>query len=268
MLAAFAYEGQRAEDLSFAENVILLVNPAKDDASDWWYGTLESSGRSGFVPRSYLDKIEGKFADEESLVFPFKTDDRSFVLVFKLARLPPCTRTRQLLTRNFRSRKARLFLSSMLQTPVGGKPSAMARSVSCRRLTLSSVSNRKTNSPPLSTNSFCRARPLPRNPSLFSSRSLSAQFKNRVSYTPAARLQVQARQSLILVRMSSTFRLLELLLFPRAQATQLYRLQSLTSHHRLLMIVTTTTVMMIKVTRIQKSSPHQSRTRKSEKLSD
>ncbi|EKM56122.1 uncharacterized protein PHACADRAFT_209619 [Phanerochaete carnosa HHB-10118-sp] len=53
----YAYEGQRAEDLSFGENLILTARPSKSGA-DWWYGTLVRDGRSGFFPKTYVDKIE------------------------------------------------------------------------------------------------------------------------------------------------------------------------------------------------------------------
>lgn len=53
----YAYEGQRAEDLSFGENLVLTAHPSKTGA-DWWYGTLVRDGKSGFFPKTYVDKIE------------------------------------------------------------------------------------------------------------------------------------------------------------------------------------------------------------------
>ncbi|KAK0553705.1 hypothetical protein OC846_002429 [Tilletia horrida] len=58
--ALYAYVGQRAEDLDFEENDIVLANPAKDssDASDWWYGTSLKSKKKGFFPKAYVGSIE------------------------------------------------------------------------------------------------------------------------------------------------------------------------------------------------------------------
>lgn len=60
MLSAYAYDGQRPEDLSFPENVVILVNQAKDDSSDWWYGKIETSGAAGWIPRAYVEPIKGE----------------------------------------------------------------------------------------------------------------------------------------------------------------------------------------------------------------
>jgi len=53
----YAYEGQRGEDLSFAENLILTAHPSKS-GGDWCYGTLVRDGRAGFFPRTYVERIE------------------------------------------------------------------------------------------------------------------------------------------------------------------------------------------------------------------
>ncbi|CCM04566.1 uncharacterized protein FIBRA_06747 [Fibroporia radiculosa] len=53
----YPYQGQRAEDLSFAENLLLTAHPSKS-GGEWWYGTLLQDGKSGFFPKTYVEKIE------------------------------------------------------------------------------------------------------------------------------------------------------------------------------------------------------------------
>ncbi|KAK4047374.1 hypothetical protein OIV83_005421 [Microbotryomycetes sp. JL201] len=60
MYSLYAYEGQRTEDLTFPENAVLLVHPAKDAASDWLYGTLETTQLSGWIPKAYVEKIHSQ----------------------------------------------------------------------------------------------------------------------------------------------------------------------------------------------------------------
>ncbi|OCH86200.1 hypothetical protein OBBRIDRAFT_797422 [Obba rivulosa] len=52
----FAYEGQRPEDLSFGENLILIAHPSKS-GGDWWYGTLVKDGKAGFFPKTYVERV-------------------------------------------------------------------------------------------------------------------------------------------------------------------------------------------------------------------
>ncbi|KAJ7500362.1 hypothetical protein B0H11DRAFT_1908822 [Mycena galericulata] len=52
----YAYEADGAEDISFAENVILIANPSKT-GGDWWYGKLLRDGRSGMFPKTYVQEI-------------------------------------------------------------------------------------------------------------------------------------------------------------------------------------------------------------------
>lgn len=56
----YPYEAQRAEDLGFIENSVILAHPAKDESSDWWYGSIvnEASGKKGTFPRAYVQSIE------------------------------------------------------------------------------------------------------------------------------------------------------------------------------------------------------------------
>ncbi|KAF8589690.1 hypothetical protein K439DRAFT_300209 [Ramaria rubella] len=53
----YPYEGQRTEDLSFDENVLIKAYPSKS-GGDWWYGTLVKEGRSGFFPSTYVLELE------------------------------------------------------------------------------------------------------------------------------------------------------------------------------------------------------------------
>ncbi|KAF8328838.1 Dbl homology domain-containing protein, partial [Cantharellus anzutake] len=53
----YPYDGQRAEDLSFSENVVISAHPSKS-GDDWWHGTLVSNGKRGFFPASYVVVIE------------------------------------------------------------------------------------------------------------------------------------------------------------------------------------------------------------------
>lgn len=57
----YAYDGQRSEDLSFGENVVINVNPPKDSDSPWAFGTIENSRKSGWIPKSYVEALEGMF---------------------------------------------------------------------------------------------------------------------------------------------------------------------------------------------------------------
>ncbi|KAH8977407.1 hypothetical protein EDB86DRAFT_3237574 [Lactarius hatsudake] len=49
----YPYDGQRAEDLSFGENLVIVAHPSKS-GGDWWYGTVASSGKAGFFPKTYV----------------------------------------------------------------------------------------------------------------------------------------------------------------------------------------------------------------------
>jgi len=53
----FSYEGQRPEDLSFPENVILTAHPSKS-GGDWWYGTSTRDKKPGFFPQTYVERVE------------------------------------------------------------------------------------------------------------------------------------------------------------------------------------------------------------------
>lgn len=55
----YAYDGQRSEDLSFGENVVINVNPPKDSESPWAFGTIENSRKSGWIPKSYVEALKG-----------------------------------------------------------------------------------------------------------------------------------------------------------------------------------------------------------------
>jgi hypothetical protein len=53
----YSYEGQRAEDLSFATNMTIIAHPSKS-GGDWWYGTMVKDGKSGFFPQTYVQEVE------------------------------------------------------------------------------------------------------------------------------------------------------------------------------------------------------------------
>ncbi|KAI9492304.1 hypothetical protein BDB00DRAFT_441263 [Zychaea mexicana] len=55
--ALYEFVKTREDDLAFAENEIIVVQPFQDDGSDWWYGTSEDSGNAGYFPKSYVDII-------------------------------------------------------------------------------------------------------------------------------------------------------------------------------------------------------------------
>ena len=60
MRSVFTYEGQRDEDLSFPENRVIIAHPSKD-GGDWWHGELAETGAKGWIPKAYLDEINGEF---------------------------------------------------------------------------------------------------------------------------------------------------------------------------------------------------------------
>ncbi|KAI9451971.1 hypothetical protein BJY52DRAFT_1295264 [Lactarius psammicola] len=53
----YPYDGQRAEDLTFGENLVIIAHPSKT-GGDWWYGTVASSGKAGFFPKTYVQGLE------------------------------------------------------------------------------------------------------------------------------------------------------------------------------------------------------------------
>lgn len=53
----YPYEGQRTDDLSFVENLIITAHPSKT-GGDWWYGTSVKDGKSGFFPQTYVQMVE------------------------------------------------------------------------------------------------------------------------------------------------------------------------------------------------------------------
>jgi actin cytoskeleton-regulatory complex protein PAN1 len=56
---------------AFSENVVISAHPSKT-GSDWWYGTLVSSGKAGFFPKTYVQAFE---TGESSLyIRPFHFD--------------------------------------------------------------------------------------------------------------------------------------------------------------------------------------------------
>jgi hypothetical protein len=54
----YEFEKTRVDDLGFGENEILLVQPFQDENGDWWYGTNEETGESGYFPKSFVEVLE------------------------------------------------------------------------------------------------------------------------------------------------------------------------------------------------------------------
>ncbi|KAL6308638.1 hypothetical protein BKA93DRAFT_822360 [Sparassis latifolia] len=73
----YPYEGQRQEDLSFRENVVLGAHPSKS-GGDWWYGTLVRDSKSGFFPKTYVEKIEATKAKALYAYAGSSPDEMSF----------------------------------------------------------------------------------------------------------------------------------------------------------------------------------------------
>ncbi|KAG8868591.1 hypothetical protein FRC20_003109 [Serendipita sp. 405] len=57
MRTLYPYQAQRAEEMSFNNNIVVVSHPSKSDGP-WWYGVSPSTGERGFVPRSYLQPME------------------------------------------------------------------------------------------------------------------------------------------------------------------------------------------------------------------
>ncbi|KAI9256579.1 hypothetical protein BDA99DRAFT_516821 [Phascolomyces articulosus] len=55
--ALYEFVKTRDDDLAFVENEIIIVQPFQDDGSDWWYGSSEDSGNSGYFPKTYVEVI-------------------------------------------------------------------------------------------------------------------------------------------------------------------------------------------------------------------
>lgn len=73
----YAYEGDGPEDLSFAENLVLIVNPSKS-GSDWWFGTTLKDGRSGLFPKTYIEVVQPTKAKAIYAYETNSTDEYSF----------------------------------------------------------------------------------------------------------------------------------------------------------------------------------------------
>ncbi|ORX55702.1 hypothetical protein DM01DRAFT_1335097 [Hesseltinella vesiculosa] len=54
----YPFEKTREDDMVFGENEVLLVQPFQDDNGDWWYGTNEDTGESGYFPKTYVEVID------------------------------------------------------------------------------------------------------------------------------------------------------------------------------------------------------------------
>ncbi|KAJ3827567.1 hypothetical protein F5880DRAFT_1609212 [Lentinula raphanica] len=52
----YPFEGDGPDDLSFGENLMLTAHPSKT-GGDWWYGTLDCTGKSGLFPKTYVQEV-------------------------------------------------------------------------------------------------------------------------------------------------------------------------------------------------------------------
>jgi len=43
--------------VAFGENLVMTVHVSKT-GGDWWYGTVVSSGKAGFFPKTYVQTFE------------------------------------------------------------------------------------------------------------------------------------------------------------------------------------------------------------------
>ncbi|CAO3592901.1 unnamed protein product [Absidia cylindrospora] len=54
----YEFEKTRVDDLGFGENEILLIQPFQDENGDWWYGTNEETGESGYFPKTFVEVLD------------------------------------------------------------------------------------------------------------------------------------------------------------------------------------------------------------------
>lgn len=53
----YSYDAQRPEDLPLVENIVISAHPSKSDG-EWLYGAVESTGKSGTFPKSYVEELK------------------------------------------------------------------------------------------------------------------------------------------------------------------------------------------------------------------
>ncbi|KAF1797775.1 hypothetical protein FB192DRAFT_1163445 [Mucor lusitanicus] len=68
-IALWDYPGSGPDDLTFNQDDVILVRDA-NESEDWWFGTLESSKKTGYFPRNYVQlKPEGiEFTQKKDLI--------------------------------------------------------------------------------------------------------------------------------------------------------------------------------------------------------
>lgn len=68
-IALWDYPGSGPDDLTFNQDEVILVRDA-NESEDWWFGTLESSKKTGYFPRNYVQlKPEGiEFTQKKDLI--------------------------------------------------------------------------------------------------------------------------------------------------------------------------------------------------------
>ncbi|CAG8557077.1 1263_t:CDS:10 [Ambispora leptoticha] len=69
VLTLYPYEGTRTDDLAFQAGVSFFAHPSKDpENANWWYGSIESSGKKGWFPKTYVQIVkEGQEIEKAQL---------------------------------------------------------------------------------------------------------------------------------------------------------------------------------------------------------
>jgi hypothetical protein len=56
--------------VAFGENLVIVAHPSKS-GGDWWYGTVVSTGKAGFFPKTYVQDLEAGRRSHLSALLPF-----------------------------------------------------------------------------------------------------------------------------------------------------------------------------------------------------
>ncbi|CAG8555372.1 11309_t:CDS:10, partial [Ambispora gerdemannii] len=55
----YSYEGTGTDDLIFQAGITFFAHPSKDPKNaNWWYGSIESSGKKGWFPKNYVQIVK------------------------------------------------------------------------------------------------------------------------------------------------------------------------------------------------------------------
>ncbi|GJN92753.1 hypothetical protein Rhopal_005791-T1 [Rhodotorula paludigena] len=79
MRSLYGYDAQRDEDLTFAENRVILAHPPKDGQGDWLYGATELEGSMlGWFPKAYVEEVKAQPAKALYAYAATSEDEHSF----------------------------------------------------------------------------------------------------------------------------------------------------------------------------------------------